>query len=124
MNQCVRNHIQWQQFACSESSGPYIIGKRCYEVQNDCLSECEGIANDPPLELFVLHENQRINQWRQTWACSPETQIFPFLLLPGDQLIDPQWRGQCECRNGLLLLAECGHQKITCDQACDQGVPF
>lgn len=121
-NRCVHTHPQWGQFACSEGEEYYIVGEKCYEIQNECFLECHILLNDR-IEVFTPSEQQTTNQWRQKKACSLDTRKLPLEVLPGDHLIESDWEGQCECLNGNLFIGKCGHNELSCDQACS-GIAF
>ncbi len=124
MNRCIRTHPQWGTPRCSENADFYIVGKQCHAIQNECYLQCNPAWGEPVLERFVPSPHQIKNQWRQEKVCSPDITKMPLELLPGDHLILPGWRGQCECLNGKLIIGACGHKKASCDQVCDTALTF
>lgn len=124
VEQCTRQHPNWQQYTCSEGLGPFIVGEGCYAVQNDCFQECRDSMGKSFSEWYAPGHQQQGNRWRQKNACSPTISKFPLEFLEGTIRIEPNWAGQCECRNGRLIVATCGHNKISCNQACDGGFSF
>ncbi|MBF0287824.1 MAG: hypothetical protein HQM14_08400 [SAR324 cluster bacterium] len=124
VNRCIHAHPQWGEPDCSENENFYIVGKKCHAIQNECYLECNPAWGQPAPERFIPTPYQIKNQWRQENVCSPEIMKMPLELLPGDQLIMPGWKGQCECLNGKLIIAPCGHKKASCDQVCDAAFTF
>jgi len=124
INLCVYNHPQWGQLTCREGEDYYIIGQKCYEIQNECFLSCNIISDKSHLEVYTPSTERVINQWRQKKACSPDLKKLPLELLPGNHLLEPDWEGQCECLNGKLFIGECGHNKLSCDQVCNLGIAF
>ncbi|MBF0277518.1 MAG: hypothetical protein HQM13_07005 [SAR324 cluster bacterium] len=124
MNRCILTHPQWGQPFCSEGAEYYLVGEGCYEIQNDCFLSCNVNWNDPLPERYIPQPGQLSNQWRQEKSCSPELTKIPLELLPGDHTIDPRWSGRCECLDGKLIIAQCGHKKASCNEVCDKGFEF
>ena len=124
INRCVFNHSQWGQFNCRPGEDYYIIGQKCYEIQNECFLSCNIFSDNLLSEIYLPSKEQVTNQWRQKKACSPYLEKLPLELLPGNHLIEPDWAGQCECLNGNLFIGECGHNKLSCDQVCNLGTAF
>lgn len=124
LERCIRSHPRWGQFVCSEGAEFYIVGKGCYEIQNECALSCNSFREQTVRERYIPQREQLTNQWRHQNTCSPNSQKMPLEFLPGDHLIAPEWQGRCECLNGKLVLGKCGHRKTSCNKVCDLGHSF
>lgn len=121
---CIRSHPKWGQPFCSDGFEFYIVGKGCYEIQNECALLCGSFLDEDGIALYVPSPEQVTNQWRHENTCSPESQKMPVDLLPGNHIVEPHWQGRCECLTGRLVLGQCGHNRLSCDEVCDLGKSF
>lgn len=118
---CVRNHSLFRFPGCSQM-GPELAGPDCYEVYNSCLQGCGVVLRE--VSEYAPSPNQVEDQWKQAQVCRSTVQRFPFETASGAVRIDSQWSGYCECLNGRLLLAPCGHRRTSCNQACSGKKSF
>ena len=124
LDSCIRSHPKWGHPFCSDGFEFYIVGKGCYEIQNDCALMCGVFLDDDGIALYVPSPQQVTNLWRHKNTCSPKSQKMPIDRLPGTHVVEPDWQGQCECLNGRLVLGLCGHKRLSCNAVCDLGKSF
>ena len=123
LKRCIWTHPQWGDKQCREKN-LFLVGKVCYAIYNDCLQQCNFAWSPVHSKVFIPPPEQLTDLWRQGAVCEPEVEIVPYEVIPGDIVIDPRWSGRCECLNGQLIEAKCGHKKASCQQVCNTGVTF
>ncbi len=112
---CVRRNPLFQYPACGQL-GENLTGPRCAEVYNECLQNCRLVLRDNA--GYFPSPLQTDDVWKQMQVCESSLTDIPLVTAPGDQVIDRRLSGYCECLNGKLLVASCGHREVSCNQAC------
>ncbi len=115
VDSCVRRHPLFQYPSCGQL-GDSLSGPRCAELYNECLQNCQLVLRDTA--GYLPTPLQTDDLWKQRQVCDSSVPAIPLTLAPGDQVIDRRLSGYCECLNGKLLMVPCGHQEISCNQAC------
>ena len=123
VNRCIRHHPKWGDPACRETDF-FIEGPACYEVFNACFQECHFAWKPQHPGVYLPDPAQRQDHWRQEAVCDPKITKIPLENLPETYPIDPGWSGKCECRDGQLLEAACGHKKASCKEVCGTKAAF
>ena len=122
VGRCVRRHVDFHFPGCSQV-GPFLQGERCYEVYNECLQTCgESLYGSP--RVYLPSVFQLGNRWRQMQVCNPSVERIPMETVPGDTVIVSDLSGRCECLDGPMFEAPCGHAETSCDQVCSGLASF
>ena len=122
VGRCVRRHAGFQFPGCSQV-GLFLQGERCYEVYNECLQTCgESLYGSP--RVYLPSAFQLGDRWRQMQVCNSSVERVPMETVPGDTVIDPALSGRCECLDGPMFEAACGHAETSCDQVCSGRASF
>ncbi|MGK5093010.1 hypothetical protein WDW89_13455 [Deltaproteobacteria bacterium TL4] len=122
INSCLRQHPKWGFPNCREVEF-YLKGPACDEVFNDCLQECRFSFKPIKSARYIPGPTQMKDVWRQDLVCDPEVPKIP-LDIPETDAVDPRLKGRCECRNGQLIEADCGHKKQSCKEVCNSDATF
>lgn len=124
VQQCVQSHPKWTYPNCGRMAKWFLEGKACYEVFNDCAQSCQGPLVNPTPETYFPNPEQTQHRFRLEKVCSSRVQRIPLDKLPGSEPIHPEWQGRCECANGRLVKANCGHREASCEQVCNYENSF
>ena len=123
LEKCFLEHPLWRHPLCAKTSSFFIQGPKCYELYNQCLARCSASTEELKRQYLGPHK-QLEDEWKQSEVCSSAIERIPMAQLPAKTPIEPEWAGHCQCLNGRLIEAPCGHQRISCQEACNTGKAF